>query len=199
MKSDAIKESEATGNQFTTIFLVLGLFSMAAGIILIFMIFGMLAAERKAEMGMTRAIGAQRSQLVQAFIVEGMAYSLLAGLVGVVAVVASLAVIDGLLKIAGGELWTGVGLLLGAYWLLPPAWHERAFGEFQSDIEMFVISGIMVVVSFTLVIVFNASLLTRLFNGAGRGVIGYAVGGAVGSQPSTGWQAGFSWRTGASQ
>lgn len=44
---------------------------------------------------------------------------------------------------------------------------------------MFVLSGIMIVISFTLVIVFNASLLTRLFAGAGRGKIAYAAGALV--------------------
>ena len=61
---------------------MLGLFSIAAGVMLIFMIFVMLATERKAEMGMARAVGAQRSNLVQSFVSEGMAYNLLAGAVG---------------------------------------------------------------------------------------------------------------------
>ena len=67
---------ETDGNIFTTFFLVLGLFSIAAGMMLIFMIFVMLAAERKAEMGMARAVGAQRGNLVQSFVSEGMAYTL---------------------------------------------------------------------------------------------------------------------------
>ena len=67
------------GNIFTTFFLVLGLFSIAAGVMLIFMIFVMLAAERKPEMGMARAVGAQRGNLVQSFMSEGMAYSVMAG------------------------------------------------------------------------------------------------------------------------
>lgn len=322
-KADSVANSETQGNLFTTFFLVLGLFSMAAGVILIFMIFVMLAAERKSEMGMTRAVGAQRYQLVQSFLVEGMAYSLLAGLIGVAAgVAASLGLTLGLLKFTGGDyfslveakvtpvsviigyslgvvitfltvvfaslkvsrinivaairqlpeqkrrearrktrwlwtlagipalivpplgawmilrkgfgfpwawiltpvglalgallmfagkssetlflfalgisllplsgaslashygvpgrpLWTTVGALLGAYWLLPPATHDALFGSFASDIEMFVLSGVMVVVSFTLVIVFNATLLTRLFAGAGRGRVSYVAGAVV--------------------
>ncbi|MEZ4507699.1 MAG: FtsX-like permease family protein [Thermomicrobiales bacterium] len=42
----------------------------------------MLAAERRSEMGMARAVGAQRAQLVQQFLSEGTIYALLAGLVG---------------------------------------------------------------------------------------------------------------------
>ena len=68
---------------FTSFFLVFGLFSIAVGVLLIVLIFSMLAAERRAEMGMTRAIGGQRAILVQQFIAEGASYALVAGLVGV--------------------------------------------------------------------------------------------------------------------
>src|SRR5207244_3511009 len=81
-KQDSVEQAEAAGNLFTTFFLVLGLFSIAAGIMLIFMIFVMLAAERKTEMGMARAIGTKRVNLVQSFVSEGMAYNLMAGAVG---------------------------------------------------------------------------------------------------------------------
>src|SRR5690606_31268999 len=46
------------------------------------LIFTMLAAERRSEMGMERAVGAQRRQLIQQFISEGAGYALLSGLVG---------------------------------------------------------------------------------------------------------------------
>ncbi len=42
----------------------------------------MLAAERRPEMGMARAVGTHRRQLIQQFIAEGSGYALLAGLVG---------------------------------------------------------------------------------------------------------------------
>jgi putative ABC transport system permease protein len=60
----------------------MGLFSMAVGVLLIVLIFSMLAAERRSEMGMARAVGARRLQLVQQFIAEGTGYALLSGLVG---------------------------------------------------------------------------------------------------------------------
>jgi putative ABC transport system permease protein len=70
---------------------------------LIFMIFVMLAVERKPEMGMARAVGAQRSSLVQAFISEGMAYSLIAGAIGaLVGVAAAIGLVAGFLKVSGG-------------------------------------------------------------------------------------------------
>ncbi|HMO54240.1 MAG TPA: FtsX-like permease family protein [Tepidiformaceae bacterium] len=324
----AIEEAQLTGNIMTTLFLVLGLFSMAAGVMLIFMIFVMLAAERRSEMGIARAVGAQRRHLVQSFLAEGMAYSLLAGVIGVAGgILAAWALLDVLLKQTGGDyfqlvemkitarsifvgyalgvvvpfitvvfasmkashvnivaairqlsdesrresrremswrwtiagvltlpilplglwlllrkglglpwawilgpagivlgalfmllgkssetlfpftlgisliplsiasllryyrvparpLWTTVGLVLGLYWLMPDSLHSRLFGDFNSDLEMFVLSGIMIVISFTLVIVFNARLLTGMFSSeqggrAYRGAALLALAGAV--------------------
>ncbi len=305
-KADSVKTAEEFGNLFTTFFLVLGLFSIAAGIMLIFMIFVMLAAERKPEMGMARAVGAQRSSLVQAFLSEGMAYSIIAGAVGAAfGVAAAVGLVAGFLKIAGGFdfihahvtlrslvisyclgvvvtfltvvfssikvssvnivaairgtdeddrrperrkiswrwmlagipamvvpplgvwfffrkglgvswawifaplgialgglsimaansadseflfsfgvsilplsvallaahyrapgrlTWSLVGAYLAAYWLAPVDYPKLILGKHLSgDIEMFVISGVMVVIAFTLLIVFNAKLLTAFF------------------------------------
>jgi putative ABC transport system permease protein len=322
-KKDAIEDAQQTGNLFTTLFLVLGLFSMAAGVMLIFMIFVMLAAERRAEMGMARAVGAQRGHLVRSFLAEGMAYSLLAGVIGVGAgILASWLLVDVLLKAVGGDyfsliemkitpnaivigyslgvvltfftvifaslkashvnivaairqlpderkpearrqirwrwvllgvpamvvppvgawwlfrkglglpwawiigpaglvagalfmvlgksseilfpfalgisllplslaliarrlrvptrpLWTAVGIVLASYWLMPASLHDRLFGELKGNIEMFVLSGVMIVISFTLVIVFNARLLTRLFARTGDGSMAYVAAAAL--------------------
>jgi putative ABC transport system permease protein len=318
-KQDLVTDAEMTGNLFTTFFLVLGLFSMAAGVMLIFMIFVMLASERRAEMGMARAVGAQRRHLIQSFIAEGMAYSLLAGIFGVLAgigasygltnvllpavggeyfsiveasytptsiaigyslgvVITFITVVFASLKVthvnivaairdlpdqrrpepkrktrwrwvvlgvpalvfppvglwfvlrkglglpwvwifaplgivAGGALmalgkssetlfffalgisllplcaagiarrlgvpnrgaWTTVGLILIAYWLMPPSQHDRLFGEFKSNLEMFVLSGVMICIAATLIIVFNARVLTTLFAGRGNGRKSYFV------------------------
>ncbi|HLZ73142.1 MAG TPA: FtsX-like permease family protein [Dehalococcoidia bacterium] len=81
-KHDFVNTAETLGNVFTTLFVVIGLFSIAAGMMLIFLIFVMLAAERRAEMGMARAVGISRLGLVQSFLAEGMVYNLLAGIVG---------------------------------------------------------------------------------------------------------------------
>jgi putative ABC transport system permease protein len=75
--------SARTGAQNTfTIFLVLGLFSIAAGAMLIVGIFVMLAEERKGEMGMLRAIGLRRQELVYTFYFEGVAYAAGSALAG---------------------------------------------------------------------------------------------------------------------
>ena len=74
--------ADEVSSQVTAFFLVLGLFSVMVGILLIFLIFVMLAAARRTEMGMTRALGAKRSHLVQMFVFEGTAYDLVAAAVG---------------------------------------------------------------------------------------------------------------------
>ena len=55
---------------------------IAAGVLLIFLVFVMLATERRGELGIARAIGTRRSHLVQTFTFEGAAYDLLAALAG---------------------------------------------------------------------------------------------------------------------
>ena len=82
VKQESIEMAQLFSNIFTGLFLVLGLFSIAVGILLIILIFTMLAAERRSEMGMTRAIGGHRRQLIQQFVSEGSGYAIVAGLVG---------------------------------------------------------------------------------------------------------------------
>ncbi|HEX5478818.1 MAG TPA: FtsX-like permease family protein [Dehalococcoidia bacterium] len=81
-KQSLVDDASTAASFLTTFFVILGLFSIAAGMLLIFLIFVMLAAERKVEMGMTRAIGTKRSHLTQMFLSEGMAYNVLAAAVG---------------------------------------------------------------------------------------------------------------------
>ncbi len=320
VKAEVVDEAKLAASAFTSIFLVLGLFSIASGVLLIFMIFVMLAAERQREMGITRAIGALRIHLVQAFLAEGLVYALVAGVIGVatgvvfgflvivtgarlafgedaawlsahitvrtlvvsfclgwvmtfITVVVSSVIVSrlnivaairgqvapaqhearrgfrpwwilgsvpfmvvppvglylllrrafglsrtwtigpaglalgvilmplgraidssflfsagiSLVPIAGGLIvrkaglsdrlvWTTVGLLLSAYWLMPMEVSEALFGTFDnSGMEMFVFSGIMIVSALTLIIVFNAKLLTAMYSGASRGRKGYAI------------------------
>ncbi len=83
IKADVVEAAEEMSSFMVTIFMLLGLFSIVAGILLIFMIFVMLAAERKSEMGISRALGMKRWHLVQMFLAEGMGYNLVAAMVGV--------------------------------------------------------------------------------------------------------------------
>ena len=76
LKADAIEDADAAGNAFMAFFTTFGTFSIAAGILLIFLIFVMLAAERRGELGIARAVGTRRGHLVQMFTFEGVAYDL---------------------------------------------------------------------------------------------------------------------------
>ncbi len=106
IKRDTLDMGELAASAFTTIFIVSGLFGIAAGMVLIFLIFVMLAAERKSEMGMARAIGAQRGRLVEMFVFEGTAYDLAAAAVGV-----ALGVVTGLIiAFTLGQAFAGLGL-----------------------------------------------------------------------------------------
>ena len=82
IKKDVLDIADTAGSAFVSIFVLFGLFSIAAGMLLIFLIFVMLAAERKPEMGMARAVGMQRRHLVQTFLMEGAVYDLIAAAVG---------------------------------------------------------------------------------------------------------------------
>lgn len=81
-KQDGLDTADDQGNAFLSLFSTFGTFAIAAGILLIFLIFVMLAAERRTEMGIQRAVGSQRSHLVQTFVFEGALYDILAAAVG---------------------------------------------------------------------------------------------------------------------
>ena len=81
-KQDALKAADQAGNAFMSLFTTFGTFSIAAGILLIFLIFVMLAAERRGELGIARAIGTRRGHLVQMFTFEGAAYDVISAAVG---------------------------------------------------------------------------------------------------------------------
>ena len=84
-KHDLLRTADAAGASFMSLFTTFGSFSIAAGILLIFLIFVMLAAERRGELGIARAVGTRRGHLVQMFLFEGVAYDLAAAVVGALA------------------------------------------------------------------------------------------------------------------
>jgi putative ABC transport system permease protein len=79
----SITQAQNSGSDIGTIFLVLGLFSIIAGALLIVGIFVMLAQERKGEMGMLRAIGLRRGDLVYTYYFEGTVYAAGSALAGI--------------------------------------------------------------------------------------------------------------------
>ena len=106
IKRDTVDMGELAASAFTTIFIVSGLFGITAGLVLIFLIFVMLAAERKSEMGMARAVGAQRGRLVEMFVFEGTAYDLASAAVGVALGVG----VGVIIALTLGQAFAGVGL-----------------------------------------------------------------------------------------
>ena len=84
IKRDALEAADAEGNAFMSVFTTFGSFSIFAGGLLIFLIFVMLAAERRGELGIARAVGTRRGHLVQLYLFEGLVYDLFAAVVGVV-------------------------------------------------------------------------------------------------------------------
>ncbi|MBX5451560.1 ABC transporter permease [Thermogemmatispora sp.] len=84
VKKLAILNSEKAQDIFSRIFVLFSLFIVAIGMLLIFLIFVLLAAERRVEMGMARAVGVLRRHLVLTFLFEGAVYDLLASFIGLV-------------------------------------------------------------------------------------------------------------------
>ncbi|MBP8292901.1 MAG: FtsX-like permease family protein, partial [Caldilineaceae bacterium] len=82
-KSTIVAAANIGGGIFSSIFSIFGVFSILAALLLIVLIFVMLAAERRVEIGVSRAIGVQRSHIVQMFMAEGMVYNLAAAALGV--------------------------------------------------------------------------------------------------------------------
>jgi putative ABC transport system permease protein len=82
VKADGLEAAEAGAEFITTLFITFGTFSIFAGVLLIFLIFTVLAAERRSEMGISRAVGQQRTDLIRQFAVEGLAYDLVAAAIG---------------------------------------------------------------------------------------------------------------------
>ncbi len=82
VKSNQVDQATNNVGQLSQIFLLLGSFTIVAGVLLIINIFVMLAEERKGEMGVARALGMRRAHLVQSFVAEGLAYALLSAAIG---------------------------------------------------------------------------------------------------------------------
>ncbi len=142
IKQDALDGADESGAMFSSMFIIFGSFSIIAGILLIFLIFVMLAAERKSELGITRAIGTQRGHIVRLFTFEGVLYALIASAVG-----------------------SGLGLLVswGMIQIMTAAFKEMGF----ELVYHFTITGLIISytlgVVFTLVVVFfSARRVSRL-------------------------------------
>ncbi len=104
VKQDNVEKAEASSEGMQDIFIIMGSFSIIAGVMLIVNIFVMLAEERKQEMGMSRAVGMSRKHLMNTFLFEGSAYSVMSAIVGtLVGVMVAFLVIAGIGLINAGD------------------------------------------------------------------------------------------------
>ena len=142
IKKDSLDEAEENGAMFSTIFLVFGSFSIIAGVLLISLIFVMLAAERKQELGIARAIGTQRGHITRMFTFEGALYALIASAIG-----------------------SGLGILVswGMIQIMDATFEDWGFEMvFRYTAAGLIISYVLGVVITLLVVSFSAQRVSRL-------------------------------------
>ncbi len=84
-KKKVVDDNSEAISALSELFIILGSFSIIAGVVLIINIFTLLAEERKSELGISRAIGMTRKRLRRMFMYEGVIYTILSVLVGVLA------------------------------------------------------------------------------------------------------------------
>src|SRR6266566_1488227 len=85
VKADDSASALQVGRDATDLFLVMGAFGILAGVLLIVNIFVMLAEERKPELGVARAVGFLRSDLLTTLALEGTFYAVVAAALGALA------------------------------------------------------------------------------------------------------------------
>jgi putative ABC transport system permease protein len=145
-KQDVLDAAEEQGDMFSELFLGIGSFAVVAGVLLLVNIFVMLAEERKSQLGMLRAVGLRRSDLVRSFYIQGGIYSVPAGLLGAL-------------------LGIGVGYAI----VVVAAPIFGGFGDFSLDLQFSmepssIVTGFCTGVVIALVTVFGTSLRISRIN-----------------------------------
>src|SRR2546426_2390642 len=116
-KADSVKGATEGVDRLSQVFILLSFFTIVAGVLLIVNIFVMLAEERKGEMGVARALGMRRKNLVQSFVAEGLLYALLSSVIGTFTglLVAGI-ILWGFAQIFPPDAFGGVGFVLSWTW-----------------------------------------------------------------------------------
>jgi putative ABC transport system permease protein len=99
VQSVAQDQADRWGSAFTDVFVVLGAFSLFSGMLLIVLVFSLVALERRTELGISRALGARRRDVILLLAIEGGLYSLISSLFGLGA---GLALALGIIALAQG-------------------------------------------------------------------------------------------------
>ncbi|MEZ5282129.1 MAG: FtsX-like permease family protein [Acidimicrobiales bacterium] len=84
-KAELLAEADAEGADFTTIFSSIGAFAVISGILLVINIVTMLTDERRSQLGILRALGLRRGQVVRLMALEGTAHAIASTLLGLIA------------------------------------------------------------------------------------------------------------------
>jgi len=160
LKQDLLEAADESGASLTELYTSMGMFAIAAGILLLVNIFVMLAEERKSELGMLRAVGLRRSALVGTFATEGWLYALVGCAVGT------------FLGLGLGRVITGVAtriLSTGEESFVPPTEFTADPESIQAGVAIgFVIALATVVVTSIRVSRFNIIQAIRDLNEPGR-------------------------------
>lgn len=82
VKQDVLDRADKAGKSLSQLYFTIGMFAVAAGILLLVNVFVMLADERRSELGMLRAVGMRRRTLVGALATEGWIYAAIASALG---------------------------------------------------------------------------------------------------------------------
>ncbi len=82
VKRDLLDRATTTGKSLTQLYFTVGMFAVAAGVLLLVNVFVMLADERRSELGMLRAMGMRRTLLVFGLATEGWIYAVIASALG---------------------------------------------------------------------------------------------------------------------
>ncbi|GHO66364.1 hypothetical protein KSC_052560 [Ktedonobacter sp. SOSP1-52] len=142
VKQQGVENTQKAEDIFSRIFALFTLFALAIGLLLILLIFVLLAAERRKEMGMARAIGVQRRHLILMFLFEGAVYDLLASFVG---------------------LLFGVGGGAALIWFLRPLMARFNFPlKFSVQPRSFIIAYCLGVIFTFCSVVFSSWLVSRM-------------------------------------
>lgn len=104
VKQDALDAAAEDAASYAELFTSLAAFAVLAGVALLANLFVMLGLERRAELGVLRAVGMRRSGLWASLVLEGVAYALAGGIAGSLGGV----VVARLLVAAGGPVLSGV-------------------------------------------------------------------------------------------
>jgi putative ABC transport system permease protein len=82
VKRDVLERADKAGTSLSQLYFTIGMFAVAAGVLLLVNVFVMLADERRSELGMLRAMGMRRRTLVATLASEGWIYAVLASALG---------------------------------------------------------------------------------------------------------------------